>query len=196
LTDLKRTDSGFLSHEMTPRPVLIVPGWKNSGPQHWQTLWEQAHPEYRRIEQRDWEMPDRSEWIATLDQAIRATTSPPILVAHSLGCITIAHWAAERGNGAAAFVSAALLVAPADVDAAATPEAVCGFRPVPLEPLPFPSVVVASRTDQWASFERAAELARAWRSALVDAGDAGHVNVDAGYGPWPAGEGLLRDLTG
>jgi serine hydrolase len=179
---------------MKQRPILIIPGWMNSGPQHWQTLWEQAHPEYHRIEQRDWEMPDRLDWIAALDEAIRTSPSPPILVAHSLGCITIAHWAAERGNDAAACVSAALLVAPADIEAPTTPEAVRGFRPVPLKPLLFPSVLVASRTDQWASFERAAEFARAWGSSLVDAGDAGHVNLDAGYGPWPAGEGILRDL--
>ena len=61
-------------------PVLIIPGWANSGPQHWQTLWEHAHSEYRRVEQRDWETPERADWITTLDVAIRATPSPPILV--------------------------------------------------------------------------------------------------------------------
>jgi len=177
------------------RPVLIIPGWANSGPQHWQTLWEQAHPEYRRVEQRDRETPERADWITTLDVAIRATPSPPILVGHSLGCIAIAHWAAEYGKRGSGCVLAALLVAPADVEAPTAPEVVRGFRPVPLTSLPFSSVVVASRTDQHLSFERATELALAWGSSLVDAGDAGHLNTDAGYGPWPAGERILIHLA-
>jgi uncharacterized protein len=111
-----------------------------------------------------------------------------VLVAHSLGCIAIAHWAAEYKHGGAGRVLAALLVAPADVDAPTARQAVHGFRPVPLGPLPFSSVVVASRTDPYLSFERATELAQAWGSSLVDAGDAGHLNTDAGYGPWPEGE--------
>jgi uncharacterized protein len=180
---------------VTGPPVLIIPGWTNSGPQHWQTLWERAHPEYRRVEQRDWETPGRVEWVTTLDRAIRTTPSPPILVAHSLGCIAIAHWAAEHGHDDASRVLAALLVAPADVDAPTAREAVRGFRPVPLAPLPFSSVVVASRTDPYLSFERAIEMAQAWGSSLVDAGDAGHLNTDAGYGPWPEGERILVNLA-
>jgi predicted alpha/beta hydrolase family esterase len=158
-------------------------------------LWEQAHPEYRRVEQCDWETPDRADWVATLDAAIRATPSPPILVGHSLGCVAIAHWAVEHGRGGAGRVLAALLVAPADVEAPTARQAVHGFRPTPLTPLPFLSVVVASRTDPYLSFERAIELAQAWGSSLVDAGYAGHLNTDAGYGPWPAGERILMNLT-
>ena len=180
---------------MRGQPVLIIPGWANSGPQHWQTLWEEEHPEYRRVQQRDWEMPERADWITTLDVAIRAAPSPPILVGHSLGCIAIAHWTVEHGNRGAGRVLAALLVAPADVEAPTAPEAVHGFRPVPLAPFPFSSVLVASRTDQYVSFERATELAQAWGSLLVDAGDAGHLNTDAGYGPWPAGERILMNLA-
>jgi predicted alpha/beta hydrolase family esterase len=177
-------------------PILIVPGWTNAGPQHWLTLWEQAHPEYRRVEQRDWDTPERVEWIATLDRAIRASVSPPILVAHSLGCIAIAHWAGAHGKDAAGRVSAALLVAPADVEAETAPQEVRGFRPVPLAALPFTSVLVASRTDRSVSFARATRFAHSWGSSLVDAGDAGHLNTVAGYGPWPAGERILMDLVG
>jgi hypothetical protein len=147
------------------------------------------------VDQRDWETPARADWIATLDAAIRATRSPPILVGHSLGCIAIAHWAAEHGHRDASCVLAALLVAPADVEAPTARDAVQGFRPVPLAPFPFSSVVVASRTDPYLSFERAIELAQAWGSSLVDAGDAGHLNTDAGYGPWPAGERILMNLA-
>ena len=82
-----------------------------------------------------------------------------------------------------------------NVEAPTARDAVHGFRPVPLEPLPFSSVVVASRTDPYLLFERAIELAQAWGSSLVDAGDAGHLNTDAGYGPWPAGERMLMNLA-
>ncbi len=178
----------------TEPPILIVPGWGDSGPQHWQTLWERTHPEYRRVVQRDWDTPDRLEWVATLDAAIRAAAAPPILVAHSLGCMAVAHWADANALTIGARVAAALLVAPADVEAVFAPPAVQNFAPVPLMPLGFPSVVVASRTDDYVAWSRAGEFAAAWGSELVDAGDAGHLNADAGYGPWPFGEELLRRL--
>jgi uncharacterized protein len=175
-------------------PILIIPGWGNSGPQHWQSLWEQLHPEYRRVMQREWEMPDRDAWVTTLHAAITAAPAPPILVAHSLGCIAIAQWWADHALDLADYVAGAMLVAPADVEAVMAPEAVQGFCPIPLVPFLFPSVVVASRTDDYVSFERAAAFSAAWGNELVDIGDAGHINTDAGYGPWPAGELILRDL--
>jgi predicted alpha/beta hydrolase family esterase len=158
------------------------------------SLWEQAHPEYKRVEQRDWDVPERTDWVTTLDAAIRASSTPPIVVAHSLGCVTIAHWVAEQKGRAAERIAAAMLVAPADVDAETAPEVVRGFRPIPLVPFSFPNVVVASRTDRYLTFERATELAKVWGGSLVDAGDAGHLNTDAGYGRWPAGEHILLDL--
>jgi serine hydrolase len=170
---------------------LIVPGWTSAGPRHWMTLWEQVHPEYQRVEQRDWELPNRTEWVTTLDAAIRAAPRPPLLVAHSLGCITIAHWVAEQSGRSIDRVAGAMLVAPADVDAETAPEVVRGFRPIPLLSFRFPTVVVASRTDLYLTFERATELARAWGGSLVDAG---HLNTDAGYGAWPAGERILMEL--
>jgi serine hydrolase len=179
---------------VTRHPILIVPGWTNSGPRHWMTLWEQLHPEYQRVEQRDWDVPDRTEWVTTLGAAIRSASAPPILVAHSLGCITIAHWVAQQSGRPADCIAGAMLVAPADVDAETAPEVVRGFRPIPLVPFRFPTVVVASGTDPYLTFERAIELAKAWGGSLVDAGDAGHLNTDAGYGAWPAGERILFDL--
>jgi uncharacterized protein len=54
--------------------------------------------------------PIASEWIETLDEAIAACQESPIVVAHSLGCIMIAHWAGQRSRP----VKAAMLVAPPD----------------------------------------------------------------------------------
>jgi uncharacterized protein len=75
--------------DMTP-PVLVVPGWTSSGEGHWQTLWERSNPRWRRVEQSDWDRPDRSAWIDTLRAAVDASRRPPVLVAHSLGAVTVA----------------------------------------------------------------------------------------------------------
>ena len=175
---------------MKPR-VLIVPGWGDSGPGHWQTLWETGSSDVQRVVQRDWLFPIRSEWVATLSAAIRAADGPVVLAAHSLGCLAVAHL---RDGGLP--VRGALLVAPPDVERPDYPPVSEGFTPIPRERLPFPSVLVASRTDPFIAFERSRELATAWGSRLVDAGDRGHVNADAGLGPWPLGERLLDELRG
>lgn len=171
--------------------VLIIPGWNNSGPEHWQTLWERADPErFRRVEQRDWDKPTLADWVQAIDAAVAAEPAPPVLVAHSLGCIAVAHWAAAHRRP----VAAALLVAPPDVERAGMPEEVRGFAPVPPRPLPFRSILVASDNDEWVTIDRAAHFARAWGSELVRAGAAGHINTAAGFGPWPDGERLLESL--
>ena len=176
---------------MTPTPVLILPGYADSGPAHWQSLWEAAEPGFHRVVQRDWLMPECREWLATLDRAIAACASPPVLVAHSLGCALVAHHAAAGGRA----VKGALLVAPADVDMVARElEVVRSFAPMPLTRLPFTSVVVASTDDPYASPSRAQDFARAWGSRLVRLDGAGHINADAGFGPWPDGRRLLDEL--
>jgi predicted alpha/beta hydrolase family esterase len=175
---------------MSP-PVLIIPGWGDSGPQHWQTLWERAHPSFRRVVQRDWEYPVRAEWVETLDRAIAAAPGPPVLVAHSLGCHAVAHWA----RAATRPVHGALLVVPPDVEHPEFPPVIEGFAPIPRARLPFPTIVVASRNDQFGDFEVSRGLAEAWGSRFVDAGRSGHLNTDAGFGPWSMGETLLAELT-
>jgi predicted alpha/beta hydrolase family esterase len=170
---------------------FIVPGLGNSGPAHWQTYFGRVHPEFTRIEQREWDAPDRAEWVATIERALAGEDlTQVVLIAHSLGCITVAHWAAAHGHR----IKGALLVAPSDVETAhyaAFPTT--GFGPMPLQRLPFPSKVVTSTTDQWVSEARARQFAAAWGSELVVIGDAGHINADSGYGDWPAGLALLRE---
>jgi predicted alpha/beta hydrolase family esterase len=172
--------------------VLMIPGFTGSSPGHWQSLWERERPEYRRVMQRDWDRPEPAEWIANLDAAVRAARGPVVLAGHSLGCITIAKWAAARG---AASVSGAFLVAPSDVEAPTAPPEVRGFAPIPLTRLPFPSIVVASTNDELVTFARAGRFARAWGSRLVSIGAAGHIHTAAGYGLWPEGHALLRKLV-
>jgi predicted alpha/beta hydrolase family esterase len=115
-----------------------------------------------------------------------------VLAAHSLACALVAHWATRPGARAAG----AFLVAPADVDSPAhTADEVRNFSPVPLVRLPFPSIVVASTDDPFVTPARAATFARAWGSRLVTFERAGHLNADAGFGPWPEGRRLLAELT-
>ena len=173
-------------------PVLILPGYADSGPDHWQSHWERADPACRRVVQDDWLQPRLQDWLATLDRHVRGCASPPVLAAHSLGCALVAHWASRAG----APVKGALLVAPSDVDSPAhTPDEVRGFGPIPLVRLPFPSIVVASGDDPFVDPARAAAFARAWGGRLVALPAAGHINADAGFGPWPEGRALLAELT-
>jgi predicted alpha/beta hydrolase family esterase len=172
--------------------VLVLAGLWNSGPQHWQTLWEQKHPAWQRVQHRDWFNPAREEWVAELDAAVaEADAGPPVLVAHSLSCALVAHWAA---CGSPLKVAGAFLVAPSDIDAPSYPADAKGFTPVPMQKLPFPSIVVASSDDPYVTLERARAFAEAWGSRFVEIGAAGHINGDSGYGEWPEGEKMLMDF--
>ena len=170
---------------------LIVPGYTNSGPRHWQTLWEHALHNARRVQMPDWDRPDRDAWVAALDDAIRRSDRPPILIAHSCGVGAVAHWAAAH----TAPVHGALLVAPADTESPNYPHEAKSFHPLPKVKLPFHSILASSSNDPYCAQERAHELAHAWGSRFVDVGPCGHINTDAGFGAWPAGERLLNELT-
>lgn len=173
-------------------PVVIIPGLGNSGPQHWQRLWQaELGPSARAVEQADWDRPDFPDWLARLDADITTCPAPPVLVAHSLSCALVAHWAARYRGG----VAGALLVAPADVDSDAhTPPEAQVFRPVPVQSLPFPSIVIASNDDPYVGRARAAAFAAAWGSRFIDIGAAGHINTASGFGAWPLGRLLLDEL--
>jgi predicted alpha/beta hydrolase family esterase len=173
------------------RNVLLLPGWDNSGPRHWQTLWEQRHG-YQRVEQHDWRRPLRGDWVARLEDAVLACDEPAVLVAHSLGCILVAAWAAHSNN--TQRVKAALLVAPGDPERPAIREQLPSWSPIELAPLPFVSVLLASQDDPNCDFERARLFAHAWNAQFMDYGDCGHINADSGLGSWPEGHVLLQDL--
>jgi predicted alpha/beta hydrolase family esterase len=175
--------------------VLVLPGYENSGPEHWQSRWEREHPDHRRVEQRDWSFPLADDWVSALDGAVAAEPGQVVLAAHSLGCITAVRWAAADPDRARARVRGALLVAPADVER--LPDLPLGsFAPVPRTGLPFRTTVVGSRDDPYMSFDRTEEFAAAWGADLVDLGRAGHINADSGLGSWPQGRRLLDELLG
>lgn len=173
--------------------VLIVPGLHGSGPEHWQSKWEALDARCTRVELPGWDTPQLSAWLAALDQAVKSQPEPVVLVAHSLGCMLVAHWARQTDSQ---NVLGALLVAPADVESPQhTPVCARGFAPIPLKQLPFPSIVVASRNDSYADFERTVLWAEQWGAQLVDVGEAGHINSESNLGCWPKGRALLSELV-
>lgn len=170
--------------------VLLVPGLGNSGPDHWLSHWEKALPA-PRANLGDWDDPYPENWIANLDAAIASSGPQIVLVAHSLGCATVVHWA----RGGARSVRAALLVAPADVDSDAhVPPPARRFAPMPMDRLPFPATVVASTNDPYADIARSEEFARIWGARFVNLGGLGHINADSALGSWPRGRALLEEL--
>lgn len=167
---------------------LVVPGWKDSGPGHWQTLWADRLAGARRVVQQDWMNPSREAWVATLEREVLQSPAPVVIVAHSLGCMATVHLPEQ----AARRVHGALLVAPADPERRA---ALSDFAPVPYQRLPYRSIVVASSNDPYCPARLASAYARAWGSEFVRLPDAGHINVESGHGEWPLGLALLQSLT-
>ncbi|MFO1339613.1 MAG: alpha/beta fold hydrolase [Burkholderiaceae bacterium] len=181
---------------MTPESpdhrVLLLPGWLDSGPGHWQTLWEQRHGD-TRVQQADWQWPRRGDWMARLEEMLLEDDRPALLAAHSLGCHLVAAWAAHSQH--TGRVKGALLVAPPDLAQADTPPQLFNWRPMVRERLPFAATVVYSEDDPFGSADAARALARDWGAAAVSVGRRGHVNGESGLEGWPEGRALLGALA-
>jgi predicted alpha/beta hydrolase family esterase len=172
-------------------PIIVVPGLGGSGETHWQTFLERLFVHSVRVQQDDWDRPELGKWVECLRHAVELQPAA-ILVAHSLGCVLVAHLAAQYPN---LQIKAALLVAPADVDSARhTPPHIRGFAPIPRQPLPFYGIVVASTNDPYITIGRARQLADSWLADFVDAGAVGHINVESGFGRWVEGEAIVNTL--
>ncbi len=177
--------------------VLLLPGLYDSGPAHWQSLWQAqaATLPVQRVVQQDWASPRCRDWVERVSQVMQETTHDVVLVAHSSACAMVAHWAREAPLALIMRVRGALLVAPSDPLSAVYPTGPTGFAPIPLHTLPFPSTVVASHTDEYVTFAQAERYATAWGSRVWDLGDAGHINADAGYGAWPEGWRAVEEMA-
>lgn len=169
--------------------IIIVPGWRDSGPGHWQSLWADRLAHAVRVVQDDWISPVRSAWVQSITQTILAQPGPVVIVAHSLGCIATTHLPPD----AVARIQGALLVAPADPERRG---ALADFAPVPFQKLPYRNVLVASSNDPFCPVRLAGAYARAWGSEFVRIQDGGHINIDSGHGEWPLGLALLQSLVG
>ncbi len=150
-----------------------IPGLRNSGEYHWQTLWEKQYPnDFIRIEQDNWEEPDCATWINRLEEVLsHHNLEEAILIGHSVGCATIVNWFGKFQHR----IKGAILVAPSDVERGDYPKYITGFIPLHLKPLPFKTIVVASTDDEVVDFERAEYFANIWGSELVEIENGGHL---------------------
>lgn len=164
--------------------VILVPGLHNSGPEHWQSLWQRAHPEFYRVEQAHWDQPDLPSWSARVDQVRARDPRPALLIAHSFGCLASVSSMARDGS----HLAGALLVAPADPDKFGV------SNMLPAVALPCPTLMIGSSNDPWMSAEHAAWWAAHWDSEFVNAGPLGHINAESGLGDWAWGRQQLRHL--
>jgi uncharacterized protein len=173
--------------------TLIIPGLNGSNDGHWQRFWAREDPTSRIVGQDSWTHPREADWLANLETEIEKA-GDVYLVAHSLGCLLAARLA---GRPAARNVRAALLVAPCDLNATERLHpGVVEFREMPVEPLPFPSLVVGSLNDPYMPLEQLTMCGRLWRSEIRVLGLAGHINIASGYGRWAGGYALLDGLKG
>ncbi|MBA3996379.1 MAG: alpha/beta hydrolase [Candidatus Accumulibacter sp.] len=169
---------------MSQATILIVPGRGNSGPGHWQSIVEDILPDTRRVRQDDWDNPALDAWSRHIDRAVRALDRPPLLVAHSYGCLAAAHAQIALGTP----VGATLFVAPADPERFGLPRRLFAER------LARPGMLIASDSDPWLSLEQALALAAGWGVECVNLGRAGHINVASGHGRWPLGEAIVESM--
>jgi predicted alpha/beta hydrolase family esterase len=187
---------------MTPPAALIVPGLRDEVAEHWQTLLaarlRAAGTPVRSVPPMGRADLDCAARVAAIEHELSAIDGPVVLVAHSGGTIMVAHWAQRHRRP----IHGALLATPPDFERPMpegypTMDALerAGWLPVPRAPLPFPSIVAASRNDPLGRYERVAELARAWGSRLVDLGEVGHLNPASGYGEWPGAVEFIRELS-
>jgi hypothetical protein len=178
--------------------VLIVPGLRDHVAEHWQTLLTARLPRVRSVPPMGRANLDCALRVEAIEREVSAIAGPVILVAHSGGVVMVAHWAKRFRRR----IHGALLATPPDFEQP-MPEgyptidalAAGGWLPVPREPLPFPSIVAASRNDPLGRFERVAELAQAWGGRFVDIGAVGHLNPASGYGEWPRADEFIRELS-
>lgn len=168
-------------------PVLLVPGIHGSGPAHWQSRWEALHPGVQRIDQRDWDRPVCGEWVAGIDGAVRAQAGPVLLVAHSLGCLALAHWLSVASPDRLARLAGVLMVAVPDPQGPAFPAEAIGFAPVPPRLPALPLAVWTSTDDPYSPDGFGARMAAAWGAAHCSFGARGHLNASSGLGDWPEG---------
>jgi hypothetical protein len=183
---------------MAEPTILLVPGLRDHVEDHWQTILQRKIPGARSVPPLEHDKLSCDARVAALESALSTISGPVVLVAHSAGVMITVHWAQRHRRP----IHGALLATPADLDSHLpegypTPDALRdnGWTPIPRTPLPFPSVVAASRNDPLGSFEHISALAADWGSRLVDIGAVGHLNPAAGFGEWPPAEDFLRELS-
>ncbi len=170
------------------KPILLVPGINNSGPSHWQSIWEARHANIQRVMQRNWDHPDCDEWVKALDEAVQLANEPPIIVAHSLGCLVVARWAAQSNQD----VHSVLLVAVPDPEGSAFPREATGFSPVTNELRGKRITLISSTDDPYSTTAYTLQLAAQWNAEHISLASCGHINAASGLGDWAEGWNIVN----
>ncbi len=179
------------SAAMQTPSVILIPGISNSGPTHWQTLWEAKHPHTIRLQQSDWDHPDCDQWAEQLEALVRTLHEPPVLVAHSLGCLVACRWASQSSRP----IQAALLVAVPDPAGPSFPPEATGFSVLPSGLGHRRVVMVSSTNDPFSSTLYSQQRALAWNAEHITLGALGHINAASGLGDWDQGWGIVERLS-
>jgi len=182
-----------------PPTILIVPGLRDHVDAHWQTLLAAQLPHSRSVPPMGRQELDCQRRVQAIETAVTAISGSVLLVAHSGGCVMLAHWALHSRH--AHRVCGALLATPPDFERP-MPEGYPtltalqenGWLPVPRQRLPFRSLVATSDNDPLATRDSVLALARDWGSETVDLGAVGHLNPASGYGEWPMALALIERL--
>lgn len=172
--------------------ILLLAGINNSGFDHWQSIWQRENPSYLKLQHTDWDAPDCRVWVQELEDALGVIGDTNItLVAHSLACLLVAHWAQTTKHQ----IKSAILVSVPDATAASFPPEAKNFAHIPLKPFKFPSIVVSSTNDPYSSSSYMQDCADAWGSQFISVGALGHINAGSHINDWPQGKGLLSDIS-
>ena len=166
---------------------ITLPGIGGSAQTHWQSHWEADDPSFTRFQPADWDQPDLDDWQNALERAIDGSTTPPVLVAHSLACLLLVHSAGQI----AGRVKGAFLVSVPDPSSASFPAEAASFANPPGQALSFPALVIASSNDHYATPAYVRKCAGEWGAGLIEIGACGHINDASGLGSWPLGRMLL-----
>jgi predicted alpha/beta hydrolase family esterase len=172
------------------KPSLILAGIGDSGPGHWQTLWQQSDPAMQKLQHAEWDAPVLEEWLIELQRQLDRMGDDVVLVAHSLGALLVAHWALRSGGR----VAGALLVSIPDPTSPAFPATAKRFGPVPSGALGFPTLIVCSQDDPYGTEQFMRGCAASWGSEVRTVGNLGHINATSSIGAWEQGRSMLREL--
>ncbi len=165
--------------------ILIVPNIGGAADGDWPSRWRAKLSTARLVHPQNSADTRREAWTEAIARAAGGATRPALFIGHGLGAAAIAD-AGRALDGAG--VRGAFLVAPPDERGL---ERLAGVDWTPARaPLPWPSVVIASRNDPLGVYDAVAALAADWGAELIDAGEAGGLDAASGHGPWP--EGLMR----
>lgn len=156
---------------------VLVPGLRDSGEEHWQSYWERRFPHWHRIRQKEWQEANLDRWSLAIRRELTTCPHPAILIGHSFGALASCHAVQQGVEG----IAGVMLVAPAEPLRFEIEER------IQAQTLSVPSIVFASHNDPLMTFSRAEHWSRAWGSDLVDVGEGGHINAEAGFGPWEYG---------